>query len=395
MSASISHAHELPRLFLDFKGEKAVLRISRPDHWRDRSDNTYKINKEKIESAIIDNPEETSAYVAKRYNSLISAGTEIDAANNKYKGNFKKAVIEEFFPLDNRNILENHFALMKDCRGDHCPLTRSENNTKRREFEDDFVERVMRRYNFREPLRYIGFGVGMSLLGDLRILMKLKKAGYEFQKIQFIDPSVEEYLSNIKLLIKTWGATDRLTFPANVNDLETIFNKVPGFFGTTMMTHVLAQFLAILSNYSGNEVIEYYPNVKAYNRDKSNKSQKAHIITTLDLFDQMGRKDGKNEKALSDFKLLKKLNPNALAGSLYARFRGEDPKSTLHYGNKSWKYTLVSATNECEQCEKLIVGENYCNRCKCKKSNYCSIDCLRENYASHKKLFHTKKIKVK
>jgi hypothetical protein len=399
--------HKFPTLHWNYVAGKAIYKIADPKEWR--QSNSYQEHKREIEVAIDEKPELTLLYSKKRFESIV-----LDPVVHKQF--HIKDIDELFIATVQENIVGNHFVFMKECNESWCPLSRSvvkvelakgsrarrkarghhsashnhvAINHKRREFENDFVERIKLRFNNATPLRYVGFASGLSLLGDVRILMKLKMAGYTFEKIQFIDPIVEPVIQFAKLNVEQFGSA-AFPLPMDGAELKGYYENNSHHFEMIMNTHLIAQFLAILSNYPGDEVIEYYPNVRTYLADDSNLQEKAHIITTFDLLDPRAHAGGFAEQIMRDFDALKNHNEGALIGSLFADYLASSPKSQFAIERKNYPYTLISVSNECESCKKL--GQmSYCSACQDKKVGYCSVECQRKDWSNHKQ-FHPKKL---
>lgn len=375
MEVNQAESHRFPPLFWDFKGEAAVLKIASLENWR--QENSYKAHKKAIEEAIIDHPESSVSYGNERFSTIILQAV-------MHRNFVEKEVGELFNPTTTQHRIGNHHAFMREC-SENCPLARSVTNSRRTNFEDDFVARVKQRYSdTKEPLRYVGFGSGFGVLGDLRILMKLKMAGYRFQKIQFIDPVVTPWLNWMKFKILFKGAG--LAFsPRDASELKGIYEANPFEYALNMNVQIFAQFLAILSNYDGDDVIEYYPNVATYLKANPAQNQKAHIITTLDLLEAVSKPH--TENILGDFRALKSHNDGALVGELYANYAATNPKCEFKDNHGCFSYTLIATTNECETCKQLNAVE-YCDTCEDKTVGYCSTDCQAKDRHVHDAKFH-------
>ena len=379
--------HRPPTLSLDYQGNRAIFKIASPQEWRDG--NSYLRNKLAIEQAIIAEPEAAIEYSVKRFSSIV-----LDPIFKKRFDIKDIKEMDEFFhPTQDKNIVGNHYTLIKECSESWCPLTRSLTNRKRTDFENTFVERIKKHHDIQTPIRYIGFGSGLSLFSDLRIILMLKKAGYKFEKIQIIDPAVEPYINCfIKLNTKNGAVSPEL--PRNGKTLKEYFSNITHF-ESILNTHLIAQFLGILSNYDGDEIVEYYLNIDDYIKDFTDSS-KAHVIVTLDVLDPNSIANLKAIPIIQDFEKLKLYNNGALMGSFYADYLHQKPDSNFKFNTKRYSYAMNSdimvINSPSIQCGVCPIRMAQMKKCPCGLAFYCSTVCQKKDWPIHKNNpFHQKK----
>lgn len=363
--------HDFPTLYWDYYNNKSILKLADPEDWR--TGNSYKHFQHDIETAIINNSESTVRDNLTHVQALL-----LDPLNDRAK--FSPDLLDSL----SEYISKNHYVFMKECEWEYCPVLRTNTNSMRKDFEDNLVNRIKRQFPHKnKALRYIGFGAGFSLFSDIRVLLKLKMAGYTFDKIQFIDPQIAPHIDFIQQNVANSGAQ---SFPLAMDgqSLRDIFEDNPQHFGMIINTQILAQFIGILSNYEGDDVVEYYKNVYDYLSDNKNMSDHT-VITSFDLISPKSQ-----QQDLNELETLRKAHPRALVGLLYADFFSANPQDQIIVDKKSYKYTLISVCNECEGCQKINPAFSYCSTCKVKKTCYCSRDCQAKDWkAGHKKNFHS------
>ncbi len=309
MYGFLSHAmsgynHHLPSLHCLYENQKTVIRIASISTWR--SNNSYGSCKSQLEDVLIAHPENALEYLSVRCDRIFGFhGCSID----------ENELREFVHPVIEKNVLGNHYTLMKECRNKFCPLTRSMSNQTRTSFENELVENIKQQFTRGARLKYVGFATGFNFLGDLRILMQLKKEGYLFEKIQFIDPvfgAVIDFVKNPNNL----DADHKLAI--NVQKLIYDIRMSPSAYFNKIKLAVIAQFLSILSAYDGDDVVEIYPNVKTFLDDPSNALNQADIITSFDMIDPAHYLNNSDnlKKINADFLSLKMAHSNALVGFL-------------------------------------------------------------------------------
>lgn len=291
--------HTLPVMQWSLTPQKAQFALHNRSAWR--SQNSYGAHKSEIEQAMFLHTKNLAKETTARF-------SHWDEKEN----------INEFFaPINEESALKNHYALIKDCICPHCPLNRWRFAAElRSQFEDEFLEKLIARFpDTTAAISYIGFGSNFNFLSDLRIILQLKKRGYRFNKLQFIDPVFALLFEFISNKGKEHSVFDPISWMPVLKEVRKNSNQL----NPIIKTITLTQVLALLSLYDDDNIIELYTNAEAFVSDpENNGATNPCIITALDLIDA-GKANDAETKAniLHDFRRVTTHKPDAPFGFIY------------------------------------------------------------------------------